>query len=97
MSKEELSHALFIVTLPSIVDKTKALELLNELIDKVPHYEELEERDTPMKQNMENMHYICCPNCNSDEIELYDYDHNVVKLKYCNNCGQGLDWSEDER
>ena len=61
-------------------------ELIKELVDKA----------TPKKPNMENQHYICCPNCTSDEIEFYDYDHNEVKLKHCNRCGQAIDWSDDE-
>ena len=61
----------------------KEKELLQELVD----------RATPKKPNMENLNYICCPNCHSDEIELYDYHGTLVKLKHCNICGQPLDWS----
>lgn len=69
-----------------IEDLTKSLSLLQELVDKA----------TPKKPNIENIHYICCPNCGSDEIELYDYYKDEVKLKHCNKCGQALDWSKDE-
>ena len=32
-----------------------------------------------------------CPNCNSRyEVDYDEYD-------YCPNCGQAIDWSEDER
>lgn len=64
----------------------EAISTIQKLLDKA----------TPKKLNMENMHYICCPNCHSDEVEFYDHDHNVVKLNYCNRCGQALDWSENE-
>ena len=63
-----------------------ASETLQELVDKA----------TPKTPLIENMSYICCPNCLSDEIEYYDYHHNEVKLNYCNRCGQAIDWSEDE-
>ena len=50
------------------LEKSKELDLLQELVDKA----------TPKKPNMENIDYICCPNCCSDEIELYDYYGNEV-------------------
>lgn len=58
--------------------------------------QELVDRATPKKPNYENINYICCPSCGLDEIELYDYYGNEINLKQCNNCGQALDWSNNE-
>lgn len=33
-----------------------------------------------------------CPTCKSDNIEIW-HDSDFVKLNYCPDCGQAIDWS----
>ena len=35
----------------------------------------------------------CCPNCHSDGIWS---EEMMLKHKYCKDCGQAIDWSENE-
>lgn len=37
---------------------------------------------------------ICCPNCKCELMSMDWYDH--WKCNYCENCGQALDWSDEE-
>lgn len=37
---------------------------------------------------------ICCPNCKGEIAEMDDYDY--YKHNYCPDCGQALDWSDEE-
>ena len=89
----------------------KALETLqafNNLVmpDEYPEYkiglkwiirdlQELVDRDKPMKPHQDGIEDWdrSCPNCRTDGIwsEEMMYKHN-----YCSNCGQAIDWSEDE-
>lgn len=41
----------------------------------------------------EERYEICCPNCNKDLYEKYDRNE---KSLYCDECGQALDWGEEE-
>ena len=64
--------------------------LLQELVYKVPYYEQCEAKAIPMKpielyDEFKDSYTNCCPKC---ELEV---DEN-----YCPNCGQMLDWSKDE-
>lgn len=34
-----------------------------------------------------------CPNCG--ESAVYDYEYNK-RFKYCSNCGQRIDWSDED-
>lgn len=65
---------------------------LQELVDKVPYYEELEAKATPKKVidiNDIEFEMYKCPCCNHKWI-------SNGNEKYCVNCGQAIDWSEDE-
>lgn len=67
-------------------ESDKSSELLQELVDKVPYYEELEAKATPKKPIMrDDNEYLECPNC----------DYPLSKTNYCEHCGQALDWSEE--
>lgn len=33
-----------------------------------------------------------CPNCNKS----YDLEYDCDRLSFCSNCGQAIDWTEDE-
>jgi len=74
-----------------------ASEELQELVDKVPYYEELEDKATPkkpknIKQDETTFGNINgkCPNCTREVFgDCYEYYD-----KYCSNCGQALDWSQ---
>lgn len=37
-----------------------------------------------------------CPNCRSFNIETRDEERKNQKWEYCPDCGQALDWSQDE-
>ena len=37
-----------------------------------------------------------CPNCGAYITERYKDDTHELVPNYCNNCGQCLDWSEEE-
>ena len=75
-----------------------ASEELQELVDKVPYYEELEDKATPKKP-------ILTLECEFDDIEddeicAENYYCKVCNNsldtldKFCSNCGQALDWSQ---
>jgi len=60
--------------------------LLQELVDKA----------TPKKLHKENKQQEWsggCPNCHSDGIWS---EEMMLKHKYCKDCGQAIDWSENE-
>ena len=84
------------------------LDLLQELVDKVPHYEKLEERAKPRK-------LIQLPITTHDEIIIPKYTYKIEKVmcdkcgltsfvvdnhhnqfKFCKQCGQAVDWSDFE-
>lgn len=70
------------------------IEPLQELVDIYPEYLELKAKATPMKPNNYRKYssdsdaWGKCPNCNK---EVCDYAG-----KYCPNCSQALDWSEND-
>lgn len=56
-------------------------------------------KQTPMKPLCNDKHYYDCPKCHEDigltDDDIYIYD--MTPPKYCDNCGQALDWgSEDD-
>ena len=69
------------------------IEILQELVDKVPYYEQLEAKATPMKPVGEK-YYELCPLCYNPSVRS-DYASNY-ELKRCHECGQAIDWSKDE-
>lgn len=74
-------------------------QLLQELVDKVPYYKELEDRAIP-KRPMNKVKnddtfgnlYGECPIC---KMNVYG-DSYEKKDNFCWNCGQAIDWSKDE-
>lgn len=56
------------------------------------------EKQIPKKVIWENekngkiysFHWACCPNCGN---ELFDIE--IGEFKFCSDCGQTLDWSEE--
>lgn len=67
-----------------VEDKEKALEILEELV----------ERDTPKKVKIgtsKHFKFPICPNCKTELNEYYKYAN-----KFCKECGQRLDWSKEE-
>ena len=61
-------------------DNNEEIKLIQELVDKA----------TP-KKPIDNSWSFSCPNCENLEVI-----NNGVGYKYCKNCGQALDWSEDD-
>lgn len=51
----------------------------------------LEKRVPKRVGNMGNGHY-CCPDCGYEDNL---YDGNTKLANYCPNCGQALDWTEE--
>lgn len=82
--------------------------ILQELVDKVPYYKELEDKATPKKPL--NIWYGLteqvgnCPNCDKKLFEpvmelAYSKDDDLeyfkeVKLSNCNRCGQAILWED---
>lgn len=56
------------------------------------------EKQIPKKPINVEKHYYECPCCKQDlgvsDDDIFVYE-NPIK-KYCNNCGQALDWSDTE-
>ena len=53
-----------------------------------PRYLELEKRATPMKPSEEMTGGLMCDKC---------FNQIVTKdMNFCSNCGQAIDWSENE-
>jgi len=72
------------------IKTSEELNTLQELVYKVPYYEQCEAKAIPMKpielyDEFKDSYTNCCPKC---ELEV---DEN-----YCPNCGQAIDWSKDE-
>jgi uncharacterized Zn finger protein (UPF0148 family) len=81
-----------------VIEVTKALNLLQEALDKAKKYDE---KETPKKPISKRLYYNChngecdktfihyCPVCNFNSVEK-DY------ANFCPNCGQKLDWSDTD-
>jgi len=71
------------------------LEGLNALYKKLCATEEALEKQIPKKPINEE-HYYMCPCCRGDlgvsDDDIFIYE--LLKPKYCSNCGCALDWSE---
>lgn len=61
--------------------------------DEVNLLQELVNKETPMK--MTDKYMRKCPKCGKDIAGGHDLD--VECMSYCFECGQHLDWSEDEK
>jgi len=75
-------------TIPMLMNK--------ELKQSLDELEELKKRDTPLKVNQsweeEDNRVFDCPHCGDTWFYLNDSD----EWKFCPNCGQRLDWSDEE-
>ena len=63
------------------------IDVLRELVDKA----------TPMKP----INTIRCANCGGNKVkeyltDVYENFEGILNYSYCGDCGQKLDWSEDE-
>ena len=69
------------------------VDKLQQLIDKLPYWLELEEKEKPMKpiEYDGQIPWVSynCPNC------LWTIS-SVMKESYCETCGQKIDWSDEE-
>ena len=86
-------------------DKAVAMEhdidTLQQLIDKMtpkkPHLSEIfkdEDTETIYDEDGYINETICvCPNCGKHTI--FDYEYSK-RFKYCSNCAQAIDWSDEE-
>lgn len=63
-------------------DKNKALEILEELV----------ERDTPKKVCYDNLGRSECPSCDKG----YLHNGSMNRNKYCGYCGQRLNWNDED-
>jgi len=79
--------------------QNKAINTIQELVDKAPYYKRLEARATPMKPKV----YIevCTDGGFRQEYKTYlckscDCHIDEEERPYCSVCGQALEWSEDE-
>lgn len=75
-------------------------ETLQELVDKVPHYEKLEAKAKPMKPTplFDNKYSddrtLCCNACGRPIINVWTTAE--YKPNYCHYCGQALDWNKED-
>lgn len=51
------------------------------------------EKRIPKKVRADEYDWCCCPNCD-DTFKLLDNFHN--RNRYCGNCGQSLEWHEED-
>lgn len=74
----------------SAVKMNDDIEVLQELVDKAVPKKPFYEADG-YDENGELIYDTCiCPNCNHYyEVDYDDYD-------YCPNCGQAIDWSDED-
>lgn len=56
------------------------------------YIQELVDRSIPMKPDAVNGYEYVCPKCNHS---VCDGDKYFIKDKFCSDCGQAIDWSED--
>ena|SRR5690554_3531098 len=76
---------------PNVVISLRDVEIIKELV----------ERDTPKKPllveiSAENIHHYDCSSCNTN-INIGDsIGYNKVFNRFCKECGQRLDWKEEE-
>ena len=79
----------------------KEINTLQELLDNVPYYKELERRATPKKPQLN--HYIdgttktTCPNRCGIQLHGLSKNGEIMSFthEYCPKCGQALDWSDE--
>ena len=96
MKQQEYEEAIDYFTIGRIFTEEEIEDMyemryrLAELIDKLPYWLELEERDKPMKpiEYDGQIPWVSynCPNC------LWTIS-SVMKESYCETCGQKIDWS----
>lgn len=83
-----------LVNLPTQESLILEVNMIKELVDKAPYYEELENRATPKKVKNKR------PFLGSDRDKLGNCPVCGMTVhedsKFCNQCGNSLDWSEDE-
>jgi rubrerythrin len=85
-------------------EKGDNVKIIQELVDKVPNYEKLEAKAKPMKPEMipykgyliEEATYQGCPSCKNPTYRDWTMFERSRLPKFCPNCGQALDWSENE-
>lgn len=84
------------------IEKLKNMRLFMQIIDKNSEHKFAEddyktndmaiqalEKQIPMKPDFtEDKEFALCPCCNGKSL--------LDKQKYCDNCGQKLDWSDEE-
>jgi predicted RNA-binding Zn-ribbon protein involved in translation (DUF1610 family) len=68
--------------LPTMEEMSKSMYLLQELV----------ERSTP-KKLVATRHTRRCPSCNR---QMSDINNAHPNMKFCPNCGQALDWRDEE-
>lgn len=50
-------------------------------------------KQIPIKQRIDNDDWRCCPRCNETFFLVNAFNK---RNKYCGNCGQALDWGEQD-
>ena len=55
---------------------------------------DLLEKQIPKKAIKDEYNYNCCPNCGW--IVSYDEGWGEKYVPHCENCGQALDWSDED-
>lgn len=81
-------------------DDKKAVEILQELVDKVTPKQPTINKDLLDDEAIKKYdEYGCvaesqcvCPTCMRKSI--YDSEHNI-RFNHCANCGQAIDWSDE--
>jgi hypothetical protein len=57
-------------------------------------YEVLKQRDTAMKVLNDDYNGFICPSCKGYAIQVYRQYGDRLNLRFCNDCGQRLEWGE---
>lgn len=75
---------------------TKTVDIVNESYDIL---EELVNKETPKKlkskTDKDGRLLLVCPNCGDVYMKFWSDVETITCRKYCDECGQKLDWSEE--
>ena len=79
------------------IELARKYDLAPDYIETLEVAVEALEKQKPKKYYNHNLDGKCCPTC-LDRATFQTWKHGypvTVKMKFCQNCGQAIDWSEE--